>query len=312
MTSPPPSSLAATGSPLSLGVAVLSLAVLAACGPWITRSALSVLAADATTPLDWVPADHPQRQDYDRFAAAFDSGDVLVLSWPGCHLDAPAVTKLLEAATGDDAPRDPAGRPLFAGVICGPTAVDDLVAPPLSLDRSTAVDRLAGVLVGEDGTTTCLVFGLAAEGMQSRREAVAWIRETASSIADLAPDALHLAGPVSDTVAIDEASFGSLAGLAVPAALVTLLVAWMALGSLGYSLLIFALASWCVGLSFTTLAASGDRMNAVLIVMPVLVLVLGVSAAIHLVNYLGAALVAGGRRGVAARGVRLAWKPCGL
>ena len=288
------------------------MAALALASPWIAWAALATLGADATTPLDWVPASHPQRQDYDRFVAAFDSGDVVVLSWPGCELDSPAVTKLLAAATGDECPRDAAGRPLFDGVICGPTAVSDLTAPPLSLDRATAVDRLSGVLVGDDGRTTCMVFGLAGDGMQSRRDAVDWIRATAAQVTELEPDAIHLAGPVSDTVAIDEASFGSLAGLAVPAAVVTLVVAWVALGSLAYSLLVFALAAWCVGLSFATLAACGDRMNAVLIVMPVLVLVLGVSGGVHLVNYLGEALAEGGRAGVAARGMRLAWLPCGL
>jgi len=294
------------------GLALLALAACAATGPWIAGAALGVLGADSTTPLDWVPAGHPQRQDYDRFVAAFESGDVVILSWPGCDLDAPAVTSLLEAATGDDAPRDAAGRPLFTGVACGPAAVESLMVPPLSLDRRTAVERLSGVLVGDDGRTTCLVFGISAEGMQSRRDAVDWIRSTAASAAAVAPDAVHLAGPVSDTVAVDEASFGSLAGLALPAALVTLLVAWLAVGSIGYALLVFALAAWSVGLAFTTLAASGERMSAVLIVMPVLVLVLGVSGGIHLLNYLGEALATGGRSGVAARGVRLAWLPCGL
>jgi predicted RND superfamily exporter protein len=294
------------------GLALVALAACAASGPWIATAALGVLGADSTTPLDWVPAGHPQRQDYDRFVAAFESGDVVILSWPGCDLDAPAVTSLLEAATGDDAPRDGSGRPLFTGVACGPAAVESLMVPPLSLDRRTAVERLAGVLVGDDGRTTCLVFGISAEGMQSRRDAVDWIRSTAATAAAVAPDAVHLAGPVSDTVAVDEASFGSLAGLALPAAIVTLLVAWLAVGSLGYALLVFALAAWSVGLAFTTLAVSGDRMSAVLIVMPVLVLVLGVSGGIHLLNYLGEALATGGRRGVAARGVRLAWLPCGL
>ena len=107
------------------------MAALAVASPWIAWAALATLGADATTPLDWVPASHPQRQDYDRFVAAFDSGDVVVLSWPGCELDSPAVTKLLAAATGDECPRDAAGRPLFDGVICGPTAVSDLTAPPL-------------------------------------------------------------------------------------------------------------------------------------------------------------------------------------
>jgi predicted RND superfamily exporter protein len=53
-------------------------------------------------------------------------------------------------------------------------------------------------------------------------------------------------------------------------------------------------------------------MNPVLIVMPLLVLTLGVSGGIHLVNYLVEALETGPRRGVAARAIALGWLPCCL
>jgi predicted RND superfamily exporter protein len=53
-------------------------------------------------------------------------------------------------------------------------------------------------------------------------------------------------------------------------------------------------------------------MNPVLIVMPLLVLTLGVSGGIHLVNYLADAHEHGPRRGIAARAIRVGWLPCAL
>lgn len=295
----------------ALLVSLATLAAMAAATPVIVQAARAVLAVDATTPLDWVPPDHPQRRDYDRFTRAFAGGDVAVLSWPGCELDSPGIDRILAAATGDRAPRTGDGRPFFDAVDCGTSAVRDLVESPLRLDRVEAVERLTGMLVGSDGRATCLAFSMAPASMADRRRAIEWIRAAATDLAGVAPDDVRLAGSANDTVVIDDASFGSLLGLAPVAALATLGLAWLSLGSLRFSLLVFAVSGWCVGLSFATLAAAGERMSPVLIVMPVLVLVLGVSAGVHVYNYLQEA-AGGGAADVAARGARLAWWPCAL
>ncbi|MFM8414272.1 MAG: hypothetical protein ACKOCX_06065, partial [Planctomycetota bacterium] len=140
-------------------ISIISLGAMAATVPWIATSARSVLGLDSTTPIDWVPASYPARRAYTEFTAEFESGDVVVASWPGCTLDAPSVGRVVEAATGPDAPRDAAGRPWFDGAASGRQAVERLTAPPLSLDRQTASERLRGVLVGPDGEQTCVVIG---------------------------------------------------------------------------------------------------------------------------------------------------------
>lgn len=279
--------------------------------PFIVRAAVAMLAVDPTTPLDWVPMTFGPRRDYAEFTRQFESGDVAVVSWPGCSLDHPALEHLLATATGPAVPADAAGRPWFTGVATGAAAVDNLTAPPLSLDRTTAVERLRGLLVGPDGDTTCAVVGFSAAGIADRRRAIPWIRDTLAS-AGVDSDALRLAGPVIDTATVDAASTESMRQFALPAAVVILALTWWALGSLPYAGLVFALSLWCVGFSFLTLHACGDRMNPVLIVMPVLVLVLGVSGGIHLMNYLVEARAAGDPRDLVPRALRLGWLPCGL
>ena len=286
-----------------------TLVALVACAPWIARSALAVLGADSTAPLEWVPASFPARQAYDRFTAEFGSGDVVMVSWPGCTLAADEVDRFV-AATAAATARDLQGRPWFDAVVTGREAVARLTAPPLSLDRATALERLRGVVVGPDGQRTCVAIGLTREGLADRRRAVAWIRDTLAQTTSAHPDEIHLAGSVIDNVAVDEASDESLRVYGGPAAAIVFLLTWVALRSFRYAVVVFVLALVCVGLSFTTLRACGDRMNPVLIVMPLLVLTLGVSGGIHLVNYLVAEYRTGQGRGAAWRAVKVGFLPC--
>ncbi|MFM1995859.1 MAG: hypothetical protein RLZZ111_246 [Planctomycetota bacterium] len=291
-------------------VSMATLVAMLAAAPFIARAAVTVLSVEATTPIDWVPRQFGPRRDYEAFAREFESGDVVVVSWPGCELDSPALERLVEAATGDRAPRDRQGRPWFESVATGSTVLERLMAPPLSLDRDTAIERLSGILVGPDGKTTLAAIGFTPEGLADRRRAVAWIRDTIRQTATVDDASVHMAGPVVDNVAVDVASNDSFDTYAAPAGVIILLLTWWSLKSFGYASLVFAVSLWCVGLSFATMYAWGDRMNPVLIVMPVLVLALGVSGGIHLVNYLVEAREAGGPRRVAARAFRLGWLPC--
>ncbi len=293
-------------------LSLVSLVIFAVAGPWIARAAITMLGVESTTPIEWVPASFPARQAYARFTADFESGDVVVASWPECTLDAESLPRVVAAATGADAPRDRAGRAWFESVVTGREAVERLTAPPLSLTHDEAVDRLGGVVVGPDGRQTCVILGLTPAGLTDRRRAVAWIRDTLLAITGAAADDLHLAGPVIDNVAVDAASDESLRVYGGPAAVIVFGLTWLALRSFRYAVVVFLLALGCVGLCFASLEFWGDRMNPVLIVMPLLVLTLGVSGGIHLVNYLVEEYRRGPARGAAWRAVKLGWMPCSL
>lgn len=286
--------------------------LLAAAMPFVARTAITMLTAESTIPFDWVPAAFPARRDYARFTADFGSGDMVVASWPECTLDASVADRFAARATGPAAPRDAAGRPWFDSVTTGRAALERLVAPPLALDHAEAVDRLRGVVVGPDGERTCVIVGFTPAGLADRRRSVAWIRDTLHDMAGVAADDLHLGGTVIDNVAVDAASGESLQVYGGPAAAIIFVLTWLALRSLRYAIVVFLLALTCVGISFASLAAWGDRMNPVLIVMPLLVLTLGVSGGIHLVNYLVEEYRRGPARGAAWRAVRVAWLPCSL
>ena len=308
---PQPRASAAAGSRLSL-VSFTTLGILAAAVPFILRAAIAVMGADSTTPIEWVPDTFAPRQAYRQFTDEFESGDVVVASWNGCTLGAPAIDRFIAVANGPEAPRDPQGRLWFEPIVAGSTVLERLTAPPLALDRQAAIERLRGMLVGPDGETTCLVIPFTPEGLADRRRAVDWIRSTLLQTATPVADDLHLAGPVIENVVVDQASGDSLRLYGGPAAIIILALTWWSLRSLRYALLVFVLALLCVGICFWSLHAWGDRMNPVLIVMPLLVLTLGVSGGIHLVNYLVEAAENGPQEGVARRAVALGWLPCSL
>ena len=89
-----------------------------------------------------------------------------------------------------------------------------------------------------------------------------------------------------------------------PAAVIVFVLTWIALQSFRYAVVVFLLSLFCVGLAFASVGFWGDRMNPVLIVMPLLVLTLGVAGGIHLVNYLVEEYRRGRGRGAAVRAIK--------
>ncbi len=293
-------------------ISIVSTLALLIAAPWVARAAIAMLGVESTTPIEWVPKTFQARQAYVRFTGEFESGDVVVASWPGCTIDAPVIEQFIDKATGSESPCDAAGKRWFDAVASGRQAMERLTAPPLALPHAMAIERLQGVVVGPDGRQTCVIIGFTPEGLADRRLAVAWIRATLAEMASVGDDDLHLAGPVIDNVAVDAASDESLRVYGGPAAVIVFALTWLALRSLRYAVVVFLLALGCVGLAFASLQLWGDRMNPVLIVMPLLVLTLGVAGGIHLVNYLVAEYRRGPARGAAWRAVKVAFLPCGL
>jgi predicted RND superfamily exporter protein len=287
-------------------IAMLAVAGMMAALPWLIPRAAMMATQESTPPLSWVPPTFPARHAYEEFIARFGSGDVIVISWEGCRLGAPKVAELIATCNAAHGPQAGDEAAWFEPALSGADILARLTEPPLSLPRDEALLRLGGGLIGADGSTTCVVLPLTRAGLAARRHVVAWLR---GALREAGLGDAHLAGPVIDNVTVDEASHASLTHYAPVAAGVVLLLTWWSLGSLLHAGLVFIIALFCVGSSFAAVAACGDHMNPVLIVMPLLILVLGVSSGVHLVNYLTEAYQADGDAGL-RRAVQAAWLPC--
>ena len=109
---------------------MVTLVTLATCSPWIVQSAVEILSLDSTTPIEWLPESFPPRQAYGLFCREFESGDVVVASWPECTLGSPAIDRFIAAATGPNAPRNAGGKLWFESAVAGTTALERLTSPP--------------------------------------------------------------------------------------------------------------------------------------------------------------------------------------
>jgi predicted RND superfamily exporter protein len=277
---------------------------------WGAWKALGGMNDDAVA---WTASDLDARQDLDWFARHFHVTDAILVSWPGCTLDDPRLERLA-AALGSASTTDDDGQPcaLFRRVVTGSEVYSQLVDWAARLSRHEALDRLRGTFVGPDGRTTCLLAVPSDRAIRNGRETLERFRQIAHQQCGLGPDQLRMAGHLVETAAIDQASLRTLYLLGLPSGALVVLVAWPFLRSLRLALLLFAAASFCQCASLALLHFTDQDMNGMLGVMPILVLVVFVSGAVHLINYYLDGVHRLGSAHASARALGRAWFPCSL
>jgi predicted RND superfamily exporter protein len=293
------------------------LLVSALCWPPTMIGAYCALESNRNEVADWLPEQYAETTTFRWFRRHFANEQFILASWDGCTLDdhrLKSMTASLAAPRPHERPadrvvsdrggknrkdgsgtRDPSRRRYFNDeVVTGRTLFDQLTSEPIKLSQDEALERLQGTLIGDDGTTTCLVLTLTDEGKQHPREAVEIVRRIATDECAIPPDTLHLGGPPVDNVAIDDAGEQSLYRLAGLAAVIGLVISWWCLRSARLIVFVFSAGIYAAAASLAIVWWSPlllghwpgtIPMNAVLLAMPSLVYVATVSGAIHLSNY---------------------------
>lgn len=297
----------------SLRLFVLTATVLLLVTPWLLWSVGSAMQAMRNTPILWIPAENVQRQQYEWFRTGFRVRDAVVISWPGCTVDDPRLEQFADALRTPSEPRSehPYERN-FDRVSTGYGALRQMMREPLELSREQALGRLRGVLVGDDGRTSCAVVSLTEHGVNHPAESVALITEVLRQRLGVAPEEAYLAGPPVDGMAIDRLSTRTMQFYLVPSGLLVLLLARLCLRRWRLTLVLIALAAFGEIFVLSLVGFTGATMNAVLIVMAPLVFVLTVSAGVHLVNYYRDQVRQRGVGGAVGRALRAGWVPCSL
>jgi len=265
------------------------------------------------TPEKWVSKSHPVRQQFDEFREQFEGNDVVLISWDGCTVDDSRLNQFEHNVIfPDETQRMEEHRRDYHRVITGYSAVRSLMAPPLNLSRSQAVERLRGTLVGEDGKTTCALVILTFDGNEERARSIDQLIDIAQLSTGLKQDQLYVCGPPHDGAAIDVESvrgvnlFGKLSTL-----LSAIICAWC-LKSWRLSGVIIGIACYGQGLVLALVYYLGFTLDAILIIAPPLIFVLTVSAGVHLVNYYADQVELFGPEDAVFRAVQIGWKPCML
>lgn len=138
------------------------------------------------------------------------------------------------------------------------------------------------------------------------------ILELATGECGIKPDNLHIGGPPVDNVSIDEEGSITLLRLASLSGIIGISLALLSFRSLRITLMLFFVGGVSAISSLGIVWMMGDSMDAILMSMPSLVYVLGLSGAIHVVNYYRDACHESGRRFAVSEAVRHAIFPCSI
>jgi len=295
------------GSPRQTRNAKIILGLMVLAAPVLIYGAIMALRSTSNDPRQWLPRGFAETDTYDWFGRQFGTDELAVVSWPGCTLDDPRVPELAAALEASE---------FFSRVRTGQSVLDELTDSGSGLNRGAALRRLRGILVGPDAKTTCLLATTSSSGQADRPAAIREIENLAISKVGLTLSQLRLAGPTVDAAAIDAESRRLLFQLAGLSALISFLVAALRLRSLPMAILVLSIAGFSTVLSLALLYFTGGKMNLLMTMLPPLIYVLSISAAVHLANYYRDAVVdpdptEGGTPTTALRqAVSHGWFPC--
>ncbi len=283
------------------------IVLIAAIGmPLFFGGARKALLSNRNDVKEWLPSNFQETKDLKWFQEHFPSEEFVLVSWEGCTLDDPRVEQLIAAVDGEDS----ASEQLFSRSISGPRLIEQLTTPPIDLPREKAIDRLVGSVIGPDRKHTCVVFTLSQTGAADIKGSIAAIVDSAQQQCDIAEDQLHMGGPPVDNRHIDREGERMLIRLGTFAGLIGLVLAWRCLKSFKLTLMVFVVALYGGAISLALMKFTGATVSAVVLTMPALVYVLGISGAIHIVNYYRDALEHGDASTAPFEAVSHGWLPC--
>ncbi len=234
----------------------------------------------------WIPASVDYRRDYDWFKRVFKERDPVVLQFDDCTIDNERLDQFSDELLTSDNPQEAARRAeLFEFAVTGRDLLRELQGGDIDLSQRAAVARLKGSFIGPDEESTCILVMLTKAGVYARQESITLIQQTALRLFSIESNQLVLVGTAVDGATIDQASLKSIKEYALPSMIVASLLCWWCVRSLLFTCMIFLAAFVGQGLVLSLATLSDDPMNAIVIVVPVLVFVLTVSAGVHLANY---------------------------
>lgn len=280
--------------------------------PVVLLGAKITLRGNRNDVKEWLPASYKETGEYKWFQKNFANETFVLISWDGCTLGDERV-KILSEKLMPEVPVQGQGPKLFNRLITGQTAVDQMTAPPLSLSETEAISRLRGSLIGPDPKVnqTCVVLTLSKAGKESPRKAVDMIYNTALE-SGVAKEAIHMGGPPVDNVALDKEGERMLLLLAGLSGLIGLGLSWWYMQNARLTALVLASSVYGAALSLAIVTFTGNTMDSILLNMPSIVYTMGMSGAIHIINYWRHNAAQYGMEGAATRGLKMAWLPCFL
>ncbi len=285
--------------------------------PIVLMGAKITLRSNRNDVKEWLPASYRETDEYRWFQKNFTNETFVLISWDGCTLDDERL-KILAAKVMPDradatAAVAPSSSKLFSKMISGRSVVDQMTAPPLNLSEAEAITRLRGSIIGPAPKVnhTCAIFTLSAAGKEAPRKAVERIQNAALE-SGIPKQAIHMGGPPVDNVALDKEGERMLFVLAGLSGAIGLALSWWFMRDAKLTAIVLATSCYSAAISLALVTFTGNTMDSILLNMPSIVYTMGMSGAIHIINYWRHNAAKYGMEGAASRGLKMAWLPCML
>ena len=136
--------------------------------------------------------------------------------------------------------------------------------------------------------------------------------ELATGECGIKAENFHVGGPPADNVAIDEEGTSTLIRLVSLSLIIGLSLAYLSFGSVRVAMMLFFVGGTAAISSLSYVWFAGQTMDAILMSMPSLVYVLGLSSAVHIVNYYRDACYEDGSDLAVEKAVKHSLFPCSL
>ena len=168
---------------------------------------------------------------------------------------------------------------------------------------------------------TCLVVTLNEPVMEELARAVGRplmgkprgrLLELATGSCGILPGHLAMGGPPVDNVAIDEEGTITLVNLVGLSAMIGISLAYFSFRNVRITMMLFITGGVGAMASLAYVWFGGEKMDAILMSMPSLIYVLGLSGAVHIVNYYRDACHEHGHKTAAEAAISHSWFPCTL
>ena len=281
--------------------------------PLSIRGAVIAWQSISNDVADWMPDDFGATQELRRFGRLFGSDESLMISWDGCTLDdarIDAYRRELIAPVVD--PETGEAMPLFREVLTGPRMLEEFQSSPLDMTRRRALNRMSGWIISPDAEQTCVLAMISKTGSADRHLAIASVFAAADRVDGLGSDAIHAAGTMIESVAIDQASQKSLLELNLALYAICMLIMVVCLRSFRAAVPVFLLALFNQQMALALIHYFGSGMDSILLLTANLTFVLTISIGIHLVNYYRDALATHPPHEAPAYAFQMALKPTAL
>jgi len=273
----------------------------------------------------WLPEDLDERKIYDEFRTHFGTDEYAIVSWQGCTLTDPRLTEFASLVRNYE---NQSGEKLFSKITTGSELLEKLQHKPFDLSENLARQRLQSILIGEDGKATAAVIELTEAGDDDRRNAIESLENILTKDVGIPSHEIHMAGDAVTNAAVDvesQRATDSLVGYSMLIALACAVTSFFfahgrrsdhwwrgLLYSFTLAMLVFFVAVYSALLAQSLVPLLGGRVNLVLVVMPVLIYVLSLSAGVHLINYYQDSVREMGTTRAPLEAIRLGWLPCTL